>query len=159
MKKNKKSKRVCEESDQSATRDNTSLLLRKFKCRPCFVKLIRPEMAPKKKTAKKSNIGSCSERITRRRATTESRVSDQPLNTEPPAKQISRRRASTTGKSVEKTCRGPTRSKQIVAGNYSFVHSRISRSLLIVYTCDILKTNFQLKLRLIENLKEGGMSL
>lgn len=150
---------MCEEFDQPAKSDNSSLLLRKFKCRPCFVKLIRPEIAPKKKTAKKSNIASRSERITRRRATTESRVPDQPLNTEPPAKQISRRRASTTEKSVAKTCRGSTRSKQTVADNYSFVHSIISPSLSIVYACDILKLNSSIEIEIDREFRRGRHEL
>lgn len=102
--------RLHRDSDHRATGENNSFLLRKFKCFPCFVKLIRTGMSPKKditqKIAEKSNIITRAGRITNRRVTIDSHVLDRKMIPEIAAKKVTRRRSSTTG-----TC-----SKQIVTG-------------------------------------------
>lgn len=129
----KNKKILRKDSEHIANRDNDLSLLQKFKCYPCFVKLIRSGMAPKKNTAQKgatkSSIVTRAGRITKRRTTIGSHVSVEKLIPESPAKKVTQRRSSIAVES--EICRKKTRSMQIIAGNY----------FILCVTCDICKTN------------------
>lgn len=131
--KTKNQKILRKDSEHLANRDNYSSLLQKFKCYPCFVKLIRTGMAPKKNIAQKSamisNTVTRAGRITQRRTTIGSHGPVEKLISKFPAKKVTQRRSSTAEES--ENCRMKLRSMQIMTGNY----------FTAILTCDICETN------------------
>lgn len=91
-----KTKRQKKGAEKNAISGNHELLIQKFKCRPCFVRLALPSKRIKfpKFTEKPNTAG----RITRRRATVDSHSVAEKLAPNPPS--IRQRRGSTSERST-----------------------------------------------------------